>query len=119
MTVPAAPDMANVPGNHPAIVSFIVFPMPENHDPGMKLLRPERLPMPPTPPEPPAAYATPPVPSIPDTTPAIWTVMGRVIAMCIRSARKDTNTERNEERDTLLVSIICSHADFQPESMPE
>ena len=41
------------------------------------------------------------------------------MAMCIKSARKDANSERNEDRDTLPVSIICSHADFQPESMPE
>ena len=45
--------------------------------------------------------------------------MGRVMAICIKSARNDANAERNEDRDTLPVSIICSHADFQPESMPE
>ena len=73
---------------------------------------------PPDPPAPPAAYATPPVPSIPDTTPAICTVMGRVIAMCRRSARNDANSERNDESDTLPVSIICCHAERQPESMP-
>ena len=92
---------------------------PDVHESGNRLEN-GKLPNPiPEPPLPPAAYATPPVPSIPDTTPAICTVMGRVIAMCIKSARNDTNSERNDDSDTFPVSIICSHTDFQPESIPE
>ena len=45
--------------------------------------------------------------------------MGRVMAICIKSARKDANSDLKEDSDTFPSSTICSHADFQPESMPE
>ena len=94
---------------------LIVSEIPEIHEVGSVFDIPPEPPLLPVP----AALATPPVPSIPDTTPAICTEMGRVIAMCIKSARNEENNERNDDRDTFPVSIICSHAEFQPESMPE
>ena len=46
----AAVALENVPGNHPAIVLLMVSAMPDVHDPGMRLLTPERSLIPPTPP---------------------------------------------------------------------
>ena len=115
----SAEELLNVPGNQPAIVSLMVSAIPDVHELGIKFdMPPAFRPPEPDAPDIPDAFVTPPVPISPEMAPAICTVIGRVIAMCIKSARNEENNERNDDRDTFPVSIICSHAERQPESIP-
>ena len=45
--------------------------------------------------------------------------MGRVIAMCIKSARNDANSDLNDDSETFPSSNICCQTFLKPESMPE